>query len=93
MLKTITFQEFKEEFKNNGYSHTFTDKGLYALYTYIEISDKNYVLDVDFLAMYYEEYTDIADYNNKNKTQHENIKQLTDDVIAVFGDSFIIDTY
>lgn len=66
MLQYIYFDDFVDAFRCRGRLNHFSEKGLYALYNYLEDVDANMHLDViglccDFDELSYEELGDSID--------------------------------
>ena len=64
MKKTISLNDFRDEFITYGRGNQFSWKGLEALYNYLEEIDSDYELDVIELCYEFTEYKDLDDIKN-----------------------------
>ena len=102
MKKSITKNEFMDEFKSCDRKDNFTYDGLSALYDYIENlyedcypEGAEYELDVIALCCEYSEYEDIEEFRSQfgeNYETIEDIEQATT-VIMISDNSFIIQDF
>jgi hypothetical protein len=95
MKQSVNFYAFRDAFRSHGREEQFTHDGLCALFDYLEELEADigmeFELDVVALCCGYQEYKDLADYNEQYGTDHEDIDAIRDDcqVIEIDNESFI----
>jgi len=81
MLQYIYFDDFVDAFRCRGRLNHFSEKGLYALYNYLEDVDANMHLDVIGLCGDFDEFSDEELENNENPDL---------DIVAYFDGGVIV---
>jgi len=94
MKKTISLEDFRDEFFNHGRGNQFSWNGLEALYNYLEEINSNYELDVIGLCCEFTEYKDLNEIKNDYEyIETEEDLYNTTSVIKVKNGGYIIQNY
>lgn len=93
MKTNVSFYDFRQKFEDYDRSEQFTGEGLSALFDALEeLEDgmgEEMTLDVIALCCGYQEYSDIAEYNESYGTDFTDIDEV-DEVFCAVGDSGFI---
>ena len=103
LVKTISFNDFLEEFKRYGREGQFTYEGKKALYDYLNdlSEDIGEAIELDIIAICcdYTEYSNLEEFNNDySYTIGDNVDCIDDlrdytTVIPIDNESFIIQVF
>jgi len=95
MKQSVNFHAFRDAFRAHGREEQFTYDGLRALFDYLEELEadigEELELDVIALCCEYQEYKDLADYNEQYGSDYDDLDAIRDccQVIEVDDTSFI----
>ena len=97
MKKTVSLQDFREDFKNYGRGNQFSYDGLTALFYYLldceEDSSEEIELDVIVFCCDYTEYENLEEFKKDySSREYKDIKSIEDDTCLIMIDDkrFII---
>ena len=99
MIQTINKSEFTSAFHRAGRGDQFSYKGLIALYDYLEdyedSTSEQIELDVIALCCEYNEYEDLAEFQEDYSEDYESIEDIEGEtqVIMIDDDAFIIQAF
>jgi len=94
MKKTISLEDFRDEFINYNRGDQFSYEGLEALYNLLEEMIPNYELDVIGLCCEFTEYKDLEEIkNNYNNIETEEDLYNATSVIKLNDGGYIIQNY
>ena len=99
MIQTINKSEFTSAFHRAGRGDQFSYEGLIALYDYLEdyedSTSEQIELDVIALCCEYNEYEDLAEFQEDYSEDYESIEDIEGEtqVIMIDDDAFIIQAF
>jgi len=77
MLQRLDENMFVNRVLDSEYRNKYSIGGLKAMYRDIEeLYEKEYVLDLGYLAMVYAEFENLEDYNKDTGTEYESMEEL-----------------
>ncbi len=99
LVKTISFNDFLEEFRRYGREDQFSDEGKKAIYDYLndlsEDTGEHIELDIISICCDFTEYNTVKEFNRDYGEDIEDIEDIRDftTVITIDKDSFIIQNF
>lgn len=95
MIQKISESQFCDSFTHANRENNFSYEGRKALYNHFEEVDENYELDVIAICCDFNEYENIAEFQQDYSEDYESIEDIEKEtlVIRLDGEGFIIQQF
>ena len=95
MKKQMYLEDFISEFERSSYSNCYSELGLEVIYSTLidsELTGEEVIFDILDIRRRFQEYSDIAQYNEYFGTNYQSAYDITDKMVTIIDDRFIIET-